>query len=57
MASTPHALERVCGPKIDDVGRFGDSFAAASDSGRLNAIVIGCSQKQCYKLNEFILHT
>ena len=46
MASTPHALERVCGPKIDDVGRFGDSFAAASDSGRLNAIVIGCSQKQ-----------
>jgi hypothetical protein len=41
MASTPHALERVWGPRIDAVGRFGESFAAAFESGKLNAIVIG----------------
>jgi hypothetical protein len=41
IARMPHALKRVCGPRIDAVGRFWPNLFAALESGRLNAIVIG----------------
>jgi hypothetical protein len=41
IARTPHALESVCGPRIEAVGLFEPSLNAALDSGRLNAIVMG----------------
>jgi hypothetical protein len=36
MASTPHAEESVCGPRMEAVGLFGPSFFAALESGRLD---------------------
>jgi hypothetical protein len=39
-AKTPHALNIVCAPSIDDVGRSGESFEAAFDKGKVNAIEI-----------------
>ena len=36
---TPHALDNVCGPRIDAVGRFLESFFAALARGKEKAIV------------------
>lgn len=39
MARTPQALDSVCHPRIEAVGRFFDSFLAALANGSENAIV------------------
>jgi hypothetical protein len=39
-AKTPQALNIVCAPRIDAVGRSGASFEAAFDKGKVNAIEI-----------------
>ena len=40
IARTPQADAIVCGPRIEAVGLFGESFFAALASGKLKDIVI-----------------
>ena len=39
IPNTPHALNMVCGPNKDDVGRVLDSFVAAFARGSVKAMV------------------
>jgi hypothetical protein len=40
MARTPRVLDIVHGPRSDAVGRLGDNFVSACDSGNENASVM-----------------